>query len=57
LLRTAGQSWLCVLFLGDTDEMRDTKNARPSPTSAIRARYGQLDSLDDSADFTAKLGQ
>lgn len=25
LLRRAGQSWLCVLFVGDTDEMRETK--------------------------------
>jgi hypothetical protein len=29
LLRRAGQSWLCVLFVGDTDEMRETKNAAP----------------------------
>jgi hypothetical protein len=28
-LRTAGQSWLCLLFVGDTDETRETKNAAP----------------------------
>jgi hypothetical protein len=29
LLRTANQSRLCVLFVGGTDEMRETKNAAP----------------------------
>jgi nucleoside-diphosphate-sugar epimerase len=39
----AGQSWLRVLFTGDTDEMRETENARPvgdefdqSPGAVIR---------------------
>ena len=52
LLRRAGQSWLCVLFVGDTDEMRETKKVTDGCDPGA---LWQMESIDNSADFTAKL--
>jgi hypothetical protein len=54
LLRRAGQSWLCVLFVGDTDEMRETKKVTDGCDPGA---LWQMESLDNSADFTAKLSR
>ena len=60
---TAGQNWLRVFFVGDTDEMQETKNAEPisdefdrSPGAVIKSAIGGGVSLPWNLALAALIG-